>query len=69
MQKILEKFEFFPIKCRVQRATEMFARFFSQKSDVHTGYEDMLAEQKHSLNSNTDDENEGIFSTKARIPA
>ena len=25
-QEIMEKFEFFPIKCRVQRATEVFKR-------------------------------------------
>ena len=30
-QEILEKFEFFPIKCRIQRAARLFRRSFDDK--------------------------------------
>jgi hypothetical protein len=36
LQNILEKFEFFPIKCRVQRSLENFQKAQEQK-DMHKG--------------------------------
>ncbi len=35
LQEILEKFEFFPIKCRIQRALEVFE--LSQQGDKQGG--------------------------------
>jgi hypothetical protein len=32
-QEILEKFEFFPIKCRVQRALEIFKAWQEERKD------------------------------------
>ena len=58
MQKILEKFEFFPIRCRVQRAADMFAKLFSistHKSD------DPEKIRNHDAGK--------IFKTKARVLA
>jgi hypothetical protein len=34
MQEVLEKFEFFPIKCRVQRATEAYSIAFSRAQEA-----------------------------------
>ncbi len=34
MQAILEKFEFFPIKCRVQRALELFKETCKCKENI-----------------------------------
>ena len=31
MQDIMEKFEFFPIKCRIQRAAEIQQQFFDKE--------------------------------------
>ena len=33
MQEILEKFEFFPIKCRIQRAKDTYAWFLELKGN------------------------------------
>jgi hypothetical protein len=38
MQEVLEKFEYFPIKCRVQRTTEAFALAYARaEADVKIG--------------------------------
>jgi hypothetical protein len=38
MQEVLEKFEYFPIKCRVQRTTEAFVLASARaEADVKTG--------------------------------
>ncbi len=36
LQEILRKFEFFPIKCRIQRATEVFRAAVSEDPQSYT---------------------------------
>ncbi len=36
LQDVLEKFEFFPVKCRIQRAAEMYAKVVERRhTDKH----------------------------------
>ena len=35
-QALLEKFEFFPVKCRIQRAAEMYKKFLGRQA-MHSG--------------------------------
>jgi hypothetical protein len=39
LQDILERFEFFPIKCRIQRALEIFQMTKDRKTQTDTGAE------------------------------
>jgi hypothetical protein len=36
-QDVLEKFEFFPVKCRIQRASEVFAKVTERKQKEQNG--------------------------------
>ncbi len=51
-QKILEKFEFFPIRCRVQRAAEMFAKCMKEAygNNCDSSVEELLQKRVLSLN-------------------
>jgi hypothetical protein len=52
-QKILEKFEFFPIRCRVQRAKEVFSQCMREaygSTEDNNNEEEFLVQRVLSLN-------------------
>jgi hypothetical protein len=49
LQKILEKFEFFPIRCRVQRAKEIFADCMKEAHCINTDQVELLSHSVLSL--------------------
>jgi hypothetical protein len=62
-QKILDKFEFFPIRCRVQRAKEIFTQCMREAyaSDNKGGSndDDLLVQRVLSLNRNVKGQDTG----------
>jgi hypothetical protein len=68
-QKILEKFEFFPIRCRVQLATEMFQKTMQDACKDAEENTERLHQRVLSLNRQIKNKDSGQkLKTKVRFP-